>query len=176
MDENSSYAARYDMISFISGNNIFPAIIYSPEDRARLGVSGITKDMLNESIINYVSRYVGIHDHYPWYIVCDRSTIHSKDEIMESFRDGGVHEIVDVLFMPTKSAKRLSPLDNGIFHIWKERCRSHGLITKSNIISIMSHEWEQITKQQLHAAYNHCGLTRRRDVYFDCPRTSTHRH
>ncbi len=26
----------------------------------------------------------------------------------------------DILFMPTKAAKRMSPLDNALFHIWKE--------------------------------------------------------
>jgi hypothetical protein len=176
VDENTTYASRYDMIAFICGEQTFPAMIYSPADRTRLGVSGITKEMLNRYIINYVSRYVGQLDRYPWYIVCDRSAIHSKEDIIESFRDGGVHEIVDVLFMPTKAAKRLSPLDNGIFHIWKNNCRQHGKMTKNNIINIMNQEWERITRVQIQHAYKHCGLTTSHHVYFDCPDSFTHQH
>jgi hypothetical protein len=176
VDDNSSYAARYDMIAWISGDSIFPVTIYSPADRAKLGVSGITKEMLNQCIINSVSRYVGIKDHYPWYVVCDKSTIHNKKEIIESFQDGGVHEIVDVLFMPTKAAKRLSPLDNGIFHLWKERCRQQGKFTTNNIISIMTREWEKITKEEIQHAYHHCGLTTSKNIYFDCPKPIVHQH
>jgi hypothetical protein len=57
-----------------------------------------------------------------------------KKKLMESFDLDGCFEIEGINFMPSKAAKRLSPLDNGIFHKWKERvCHYHSL-TKNNIV------------------------------------------
>jgi len=176
VDDNTSYAKRYDMIAFICGDTTFPAVVFSPEDREARGVRGITKELLNESILNITSRYVGYKDRYPWYIICDKSTVHNKEEMLENFRDGGVHEIVEIVFMPTKAAKRLSPLDNGLFGLWKQRCRKRGFITKENITSIMISEWERISKEEIEHAYRHCGLTTSRNIYFDCPNPRSHVH
>jgi hypothetical protein len=176
VDDNTKYAPRYDMIAFIHGDKVFPAIVFSPEDRKRLKVKGITKSMLNDYILNHLSRYVGALDHYPWYIVCDKSQVHNKDDIMQNFQDGGVHEIKEVIFMPTQAAKRMSPLDNGLFGLWKQRCRNNGNISKHNITSIMMKEWEKITKEEIQSAYRHCGLTSSHKLYFDCPNPSAHTH
>ncbi len=34
------------------------------------------------------------------------------------------------IFVPKKGPKRLSPLDNALFHIWKERVRKHACSQK----------------------------------------------
>jgi len=176
VDDNNRYAPRYDMICFVYGGGVFPAIVYTPKDRKRLKVNGITKKMLNDYILNQLSVHVGAKDHYPWYIVCDKSNIHNAAEIKESFEDGMVHEIKEVIFLPTQAAKRMSPLDNGIFGIWKQRCRNHGKIAKANIVSIMIQEWEKISVDEIQSAYRHCGLTSSRDPYFDCHDPSSHTH
>jgi hypothetical protein len=176
VEDNTSYAARYDMICFMSGEKVFPAIVYSPEDRASRGVKGITSDMLNEFIVNQLGPSLGAYDRYPLYIICDRSTIHNIDKMNDSFIEGYCHEVKEIRYMPSKSAKRLSPLDNGLFHDWKERCRKHSPLTKKNIISVMITEWERTTSEQLFKYYKHCGLTYSRNVYADCPNPHEHKH
>jgi len=176
VNDNTSYAARYDMICFISGTRVFPVIIYTPEDRTRMKVSGITSEMLNNYIVNHLGPSLGAYDRYPLYILCDRAPIHNIEKMKESFIEGYCHEVREIRLMPAKSAKRLSPLDNGLFHDWKERCRKHAPLTKNNIVSIMSLEWERTTSRQLNTHYKHCGLTYSRDVYADCPKPDLQEH
>lgn len=176
VEENSSYAARYDMITFVSGEEVFPAKIYSPQDRAQLGVSGITTDMLHAFIEDFLGRAIAATDRYPLYLLCDKSTIHKIDQLKESFENGFCFEIVDISLLPTKSAKRLSPLDNGLYHDWKERCRKHYPISYSNIKQIMNDEWEKTTKEQLRSYYKHCLFSRGSNVYQDCPLPNVHLH
>lgn len=176
VDDNTSYAARYDMITFISSTRVFPAVIFSPEERKARGVSGITSAMLLESIVEPIGPALGAYDRYPLRILCDKATIHNREKMMTSLTEGYCNEVVDIKFMPSKAAKRLSPLDNGLFHDWKERCRKHSPLTKANIKSVMITEWERTTADQLQTYYRHCGLTRVHDPYYDCPQPSLHRH
>ena len=46
VEETDAYASRYDMIACYSGEKVFPPMIFTPEDRKRLGVRGITKKLL----------------------------------------------------------------------------------------------------------------------------------
>ncbi len=81
--------------------------------------------------------------------------------------------------MPTNSAKiikRLSPLDNTLFHTWKENCRKKGSIKRRNIEQVMSDCWNRITKKQIMSCYRHCGLISHRNPYFDCPDPTSHQH
>lgn len=174
--QNSQYASRYDMITFISGKEVFPPIIYSPQDRKRLGVKGITSEMLNNFIADFLARAIAGTDRYPLFLLCDQAKIHNVQAMRESFEIGLCFEIVDISKLPPESAKRLSPLDNGLLHDWKQRCRRHYPITKNNIKQIMSDEFNNITTKQLKSYYNACGLTSARDTYFDCPAPATHQH
>jgi len=78
--------------------------------------------------------------------------------------------------MPPKAAKRMSPLDNALFHDWKEAVRRHGPLTLDNIEQVMADEWNNITADMIHAHYKHCLLMRDDDVYADCPAPASHRH
>ena len=176
VDDNTHFARRYDMIAFCSGTRTFPAVVFTPDDRGEEQAKGINSRMLNDSIINFIGPHIGAYDQYPLRLLCDRSSIHNTDKMKESFIEGHCNEIVDIRLIPAKSAKRLSPLDNGIFHEWKERCRRHHPLTKSNIVSVMTSEWDKVTEQQLQACYHHCGLTYDSDPYADCPLPQLHKH
>jgi hypothetical protein len=174
--DNSHYAARYDMITFISGDKVFPPVIYSPEDRKALKVDGIRSEMVNDFITDYLARSIAALDRYPLFLLCDKSNAHNLEKMKESFELGLCFEIVDISKLPTQAAKRVSPLDNGIYADWKKRCRSHYPINKKNIEQIMSDEWEKTTPKQIAACYKHCGLTPAHNPYFDCPAPSSHQH
>ncbi len=176
VEDDTSYARRYDMIACCSLDRVFPPIIYTPNERRQEGVSGINGDMLISYIQNVLAQALGALDLYPLILVLDRSPIHNEEKIMEAFHDWGCQELTQVIKMPTQAAKRMSPLDNALFHDWKERCRKHARITNRNIEQIMADEWNKTTSSQLNAHYHNCLLFQRQNVYADCPSPSSHRH
>jgi hypothetical protein len=176
VSDNTSYAHRYDMIACCTGSEVLPPVIYTPQDRARRGVKGITSAMVVEYIDNILAQAVRALDRYPMYLVCDNSSAHNKQAMLDAFRDRGCGELVDIVFMPAMGAKRLSPLDNGIFGLWKQKCRQHTLITSNNILHVMTSTWNNISPRHLMSCYQHCALTYNRDYHFDCPAPSLHRH
>jgi hypothetical protein len=176
VEENTAYAKRYDMIACCSSDRVFPPIIWTPDERTLIGTKGINKRMLLRYIHDILGPAVGALDRYPLYLVLDRATIHNCAHILEAFHEAGCHELVEVIKMPTKAAKRMSPLDNAIFHDWKQACRKRELLTERSITRIMSDEWNRIKPRILRAHYRHCLLKPGAYVFKDCPNPHEHRH
>ncbi len=168
----SSYAKRFDMIACCSGHTTLPPIIYSPAERG----AGVTKEMLLDYIRNLLAQAAGALDTYPLILCIDRAPIHGEDEMLREFHDWGCQELVEIIKLPSGSAKRLSPLDNSLFNVWRQRVLQGGPLTLRNIKKRMSAAWEGITKADIQAQYKHCGLMRNADVYFDCPNHAQHKH
>jgi hypothetical protein len=78
--------------------------------------------------------------------------------------------------MPTNGAKRMSPLDNALFHDWKEAVRKRCPLTIGNIEQVMSDEWNNIKSETIAVHFRHCRLTPHSDAYSDCPQPSIHKH
>ena len=97
-------------------------------------VKGITKAMVNSYIDNLLAQAVGALDLFPLTLVVDGSTAHNTGEMLQAFHDAGCQDMQTIYTMPTNSAKRLSPLDNTLFHSWKEKCRKRSPIKKRNIV------------------------------------------
>lgn len=160
------------MIACISGEHALLPAIYAPKDRE----CGITKHMLLEFIRNGLAQAAGALDIYPLILIVDRATIHNQQEIKEEFNDWGCQELVDVIKLPAAAAKRISPLDNALFNLWKHGVLKDGPLDTSNIVQRMSDAWNTITTKQIHAQYQHSGLLRHQDPYFDCPNPAVHKH
>jgi hypothetical protein len=172
--ETSSYARRYDMIACCTGDRILLPKIYTPQERSDAGVKGINGAMLQQFIDDTLAQAVEGLDRYPLILVLDRAPIHlNLNALLQAFRDRGSESITEILLMPPNAAKRLSPLDNSIFHDWKEEVRKHCPVTATTIQQVMNDAWEKV-KPAPH--YKHCGLTRNTDPYFDCPDPTHHRH
>jgi hypothetical protein len=169
----STYAPRYDMIACCSGTTTLPHMIYSPQERD----AGITQAMLLDYIRNLLAQAAGALDVYPLILYIDRARIHlDVNQIKEVFNDWGCQELVEVHLLPSTAAKRVSPLDNALFNVWRERVLDTESLTKSNIKHRMSRYWNSITSDDIHAQYKHCGLMRGMDAYFDCPDPIAHAH
>jgi hypothetical protein len=166
------WGERYDMIASCTSKGPLPSIIYSAKEREE----GINTEMLLDFIRNCLAQACGALDVYPLIIFLDRSGIHNEQKMMETFHDWGCQELVEIVKMPPAAAKRLSPLDNALFNLWKTRVLHRGPLTKRNIKQIMSDEWNKITATEIKKQYHHCGLMRGQDVYFDCPNPTAHRH
>lgn len=144
--------------------------------RARLKVNGITGEMLIRYIDSVLAQSIAALDRYPMYLILDNSNVHNKQKMIDAFRDRGCQNLKDIVFMPADGAKRLDPLDNGIFGVWKQRCRNHNNISQIDMKHIMSLEWNKIDSHLLRGCYNHCLYARNADVYEDCPQPTVHHH
>jgi hypothetical protein len=169
---SSNKSPRYDMIACISGTTAFPPIIFSPEDRDR----GITTELLIDYIRNILAQAAGAQDVYPLCLYVDRSGIHNLDQMKQTFHDWGCQELEDIQKLPPTAAKRISPLDNALFNVWKQRVLQNGPLTKLNIVQRMSDAWTSFTKSDIQQQYRKCGLMRHQNVYFDCPNPAVHKH
>jgi hypothetical protein len=173
--ETSSYARRFDMIACINGNKTFAPCIYTPKERSDAGVKGINTEMLIDYILSTLGQETWALDKPPLTLVVDQSRIHNEERIMEAFQERGGH-VMQLLKMPPQAAKRLSPLDNALFHDWKERVRRHGALTLQNIEQVMADEWNHIPNKLIRTHYKHCGLVGYSDAYADCPNPHEHAH
>jgi hypothetical protein len=175
--ETSTYAARYDMIAVCTGVETLLPKVYTPAERKGAAVRGINAAMLHQFIDDTLAQAVEGLDRYPLTLVLDRASIHlNVDNIRQTFRDRGSEAIKDILLMPPNSAKRLSPLDNSLFHDWKEACRKRCPVTKCTIQRVMADAWNKLPQRLLHAHYKHCGLVRGQNPFFDCPDPAGHQH
>jgi hypothetical protein len=173
--DTTSYSKRFDMIACCTGQSVLPPIIFTPKDRVSQGVKGITKQMLERAVDDILAQAVGALDEYPIYLVIDKASIHKRD-IIQVFHDRGCQDLKDVLFMPTQSPKRLSPLDNALFHIWKENVRKHAPLTEDNVVRIMSDAWNNISSRYIQSQFRKCRLMAGQNVYDDCPAPTVHQH
>jgi hypothetical protein len=168
----TKYAARYDMIACCSGKELLPPKIFAPDERGR----GITSELLQEYIRDLLAQAAGALDRYPLWLVVDRASIHTEEEMRQEFHDWGCQSLTKIIKMPTAAAKRLSPLDNALFNCWRQRVLEGGPLTKRNIKQRMSDAWNSLPASLLPKQYRKCGLMRHQDVYFDCPNPAAHKH
>lgn len=174
-EDTTSYAKRYDMIACCNGQQVFAPCIYTPKERSDSGVKGINTEMLVDYILNTLGQETAALDIPPLTLVIDKSRIHHEERMMEAFRERGGH-VMSIIKMPTQAAKRMSPLDNALFHDWKERIRKRAPITHNNIQQLMADEWNNTTTKQIKSYYQHCCLTDSHDPYEDCPEPHEHAH
>ena len=134
VEDNTSYAARFDMIAVCTGDRVLLPKIFSPRDRAEELVKGINRRMLLQFVDDTLAQAVEGLDRFPLTLVLDRAGIHKNlDALLQAFHDRSSYSIQDIILMPPFAAKRLSPLDNALFHDWKEECRKHTPFTLRTI-------------------------------------------
>lgn len=175
VEDDSSYAKRFDMIACVNGEQVFAPCIYTPKERSDAGVKGINTEMLVDYILNTLGQETWSLDRAPLTLVLDRSRIHNIEAMRDAFNERGGH-VMDIILMPIKAAKRLLPLDNALFHDWKQAIRMRGSLTLRTMEQVMADEWNKITNERIKAHYHHCGLTGYTDVYHDCPLPRQHKH
>lgn len=175
VEESEKYSKRFDMIACINYDRVFAPVIWSPKERKLEGASGINTEMLLDYILNTLGQETAALDNPPLILIVDRARIHSEEKVLEAFRERGGH-VQELLKMPPQAAKRMSPLDNSLFHDWKQAIRKHGPLTLSNMEQVMADEWNNIAVSNIRAHWKNCGLIRHSDEYADCPEPSEHAH
>jgi hypothetical protein len=172
--ETTAYSKRYDMIAVCAEDRVLLPKIFSPAEREGAHVRGINGAMLQQFIDDTLAQAVEGLDRYPLTLVLDRATIHRDlERLRQAFRDRGSESIQRIVLMPPNAAKRVSPLDNALFHDWKQACRERCPATTENIEQIMNDAWANLNPRP---HFKHCGLKRGQNPYFDCPDPVGHHH
>ena len=173
--DTQKYALRYDMIACIGFNRNFSPMIVTPEMRREARSDGVTSQMLIEFIEESIGPEIAQVSVGESYMLCDKSAIHTEERMKAAFQSSGV-QMVDVIKIPTASAKRMSPLDNTLFRAFKAKVSHRCPLTRENIEQTMIDCWNELDPSTFHQYYHHCKLMRNQDVYEDCPDPALHQH
>ena len=171
VDKPSAYADRYDFIGAINGSQPIACTTLTPTERQRRNIKGVTKFIVNEWIINELAPAIGRLGLTSVYVICDKSRAHQRLAMLEAFKAGRCREVVDVLFMPTASAKYLSPLDNPLWHSFKEIVRKQHPLQANDIPESLSNTFFSLSTNEIRNAYRKCAITAKSDVHRDQPFT-----
>ena len=174
--DTGKYAHRIDMFACVHISGVLPAQTYTPPERRQLDVKGLNAAVFSHYISEVLGPAVSELGQPSYVLVLDKASIHkSHKRIIDAFARCGV-VIERIIQYPTASAKRLSPLDNCLFHLWKDKVRGRCPIPENDFPSIMIEDWNSLTPAQIKAEYKNCGYYRDRNLYFDCPKPSVHMH
>ncbi len=108
----SAYAKRYDFIGAINGSQSTACMKLFPEDRDYRKIKGINRLVMNQWISNTLAPAINRLHIDNIYLICDQSRAHNQADMIQALRAGKCESVKQILYMPTASAKYLSPLDN----------------------------------------------------------------
>ncbi|CAF1342027.1 unnamed protein product [Rotaria sordida] len=171
VEKPSAYAQRYDFIGALNGSQSIACMTLTLADRKNRNIEGIRKEVVNEWIIKMLAPAINRLGINNIYLICDKSRSHSKVNMMETLKAGKYKSVVDIFYMPTASAKYMPPLDNPIWHAFKEAIRSQYPVTTANLPSLFSKTFLSLSRRQIKNAYRKCAIAHGTDVYYD--RSST---
>lgn len=115
--ETSAYSKRFDIIAACVCDQVLIPKIFTPTERRSTDVRGINRAMLVQFIDDVFAQAVEGVNCYPLTLVLDRTSIHLDTEvILQAFHNRSSESITEILLMPPNAAKRVSPLDNCLFH------------------------------------------------------------
>ncbi|CAF3411901.1 unnamed protein product, partial [Rotaria sp. Silwood2] len=169
VEKPSAYSQRYDFIGAINGSKSIACMVLTPDDRKAKGIEGIRKHVVNDWIINTLAPAINALNIDNMYFICDRSRAHQKGSMMEALKKAKCKSVLDIYFMPTASAKYVSPLDNSLWHSIKEVIRSHHPITTNNLSTLLSETFLSLSKNEIANAFRKCAITYGVDVFYDKP-------
>ena len=149
----SKYAKRYDFIGAVNGSQPIACMTLSPEDRNYRKIKGVRQAVINQWIIDTLALAINRLQIDDVYLICDRSTAHNKMDMFQALRAAKCKSVKQILHMPTASAKYLSPLDNLLWHSFKETIRSQHPISTTNIPGLLSETFYSLSKQEIKNAY-----------------------
>jgi hypothetical protein len=154
------YTPRIDVIGACHAHGVLPITFLTPEERTRKGVKGWTKTMVLEWVRDVLGPAIdglGVDD---VIVVFDRGLAMRSHQAMTALKDGGCKNVSQVWVMETGIAKHVSPLDNALWHEWKDRVRKNEPISQLSAVRIGETEWNATPPAHVEDYYRKCALTR----------------
>lgn len=167
--EPSAYAKRFDFIGAVNGSQPLACGTITPEHRVNLGVKGFRKEVVNQWITDTLAPSINRLGMKNLYLICDKSSSHNPIDMMQALRAGKCYCVKTILHMPTGSAKYLSPLDNPLWHPFRETIRSKHPLIPIDIPGLLSQTFYSLSTQQIKNAYRKCGYAQEIDACYDRP-------
>ena len=130
--EPSAYGKRYDFIGAVNGSQAIACKALTPEDRSSRHIKSIRQEVINQWITDTLARAINRLSMNNIYLICDKSRTHNQVDMMQALHAGECYSVIKILYLPTGAAKYLSPLDNPIWHSFREVIR----ISKSTSIGL----------------------------------------
>lgn len=152
LETPSAYAPRLDFIAACSGQEPFPGYVITPEDRKRMDVKGVRTASFTDFVRHYLAPALNESKQDNFVLVLDKSPIHNTDKIKEALDKAGCDKVARILVLPKETAKKVSPLDNALFHDWKENIRKKKGLKKigvDELEDLMETEWAALKPAKL---------------------------
>ncbi|CAF3402309.1 unnamed protein product [Rotaria sp. Silwood2] len=165
----SAYSKRYDFIGAINGSQPIACMTLCPEDRERRRFKGVRQVVINQWITDTLAPAIERLNIDNIYLICDQSRAHNKMDMIQALRAGKCNSVKQILHMPTASAKYLSPLDNPLWHSFRESIRNQHPLAAADIPLLLSEAFHSLSKKEIKNAYRKCGLIYGTDEYYDRP-------
>jgi hypothetical protein len=161
------YSPRVDVTGACYGHGVLSLKAMTPEERSRFGVKGWTKSLILSWMRNELARDIDMLDLQNMVVVLDKGLSITATEVLNSIHEGGCSNVTEVWIMETGIAKHVSPLDNTLWHDWKERIRKREPISELSLIRICKQEWLRTSVPHLEGYYRKCALTRGTNISYD---------
>ncbi|CAF0851748.1 unnamed protein product [Rotaria sordida] len=86
---------------------------------------------------------------------------------MQALRAGKRKSVVKILYISTASAKYLSPLDNTLWHSFKQQIRNRHLLVAADIPLLLPQTFYSLSRKKISNAHRKCSITYESDEYYD---------
>jgi hypothetical protein len=113
--QHEAFGFRVDVLDSCAVDALGPYHVITPSDRRALGTRGITKELFLDFFEAKIIPFANLRFMPKTIFIVDKATVHDMSRMYDAAHDLMPDTIVKVWFLPTNSAKFLSPLDNG-FH------------------------------------------------------------
>jgi hypothetical protein len=163
------YSERYDVMGVINGDGVLAQDILSPEQRKRAGVRGYTKHIILQWMQRTLSKIINQTGQIGVVIVLDKGLAIKSEEVKAAVEAGGCDRVAEVWIMPTGIAKHVNPLDNSLWHQYKNCVREAAPTSHITMMKALKSCWKNISAASVTNYYHKCALFRHQDIYKDCP-------
>lgn len=160
----SRYTPRVDVMGACVGNRVLDLDVLTPEDRRRAGVKGYTKQRVLSWFRHTLARQIRALPYDDVVVVVDKALSIKPEEVKGALQAGWCTNVAEVWVMETGIAKHCSPLDNSIWHEWKERVRAAAPVSEGSLYRIIQRQWHSLPSNHVTNYYRKCALTRHADV------------
>jgi hypothetical protein len=160
----SRYTPRVDVMGACVGDHVLDLDVLTPTGRKRCGVKGYTKSRVLSWFRNTLAKNIVALHREGVVVVVDKALSMKPEEAEGALVAGGCSNQVQVWVMETGIAKHCSPLDNSLWHEWKDRVRAEAPISESSLCRIIQRRWHGLPSNHVSNYYRKCALTQHADV------------
>lgn len=164
---NALFPDRIDIMGACAIDRTLALQIMTPAQRKQRGIKGWRKVQVLDFIRKRLAPSMNQLEGERFALCMDKALSIKSQEALETLRAGGCRRAQFAWHIPTGAAKHVSPLDNSLWHEYKQRVRQHRAPDIDTLCRVLRAEWKKQSSENLHAYYRHCGLTRAADPHKD---------